>query len=239
MSNNYEDEVYDDYDEEEFDTDEEEKKKRPLPLILISILVIGIIFVLIGIIVTKNTPNNQNILIKIDLGNGIIQEQSQLSGEKIKLPETPQKAGYKFIEWQDENGNIITEDYIVNNETQIKAIWKQLYECPENCVAIGDGSKCVITEYVDYDTTTTCPNGYENRDGSCYNFNNRYYADFSGTEPSCRGDDLKYEEEFGMGVDIWCAPKAEMSTNQTCPPLFEDNGNNCQKEEKIDCTSTD
>ena len=76
---------------------------------------------------------------------------------------------------------------------------------------------------------------YELKDGGCYNYNARYYADFSGDVPRCNGSDLKYEEIYMGSADIWCAPKGKTIVNHTCPDGYQDTGNNCLKEEIISC----
>lgn len=44
-------------------------------------------------------------------------------GNTIILPMTPFKEGYIFCGWVDENGNLIVNNYILNNDIVIKALW--------------------------------------------------------------------------------------------------------------------
>jgi len=44
-------------------------------------------------------------------------------GAQLKLPVIPKKEGYIFVCWLDENGNLITENKVINNNTTLKAKW--------------------------------------------------------------------------------------------------------------------
>ena len=49
------------------------------------------------------------------------------NGNNILLPIDPIRDGYIFVGWLGENGNVITEDSIVDKNITIKATWKETY----------------------------------------------------------------------------------------------------------------
>ena len=83
------------------------------------------------------------------------------NGNNILLPIDPIRDGYIFVGWLGENGNVITEDSIVDKNITIKATWKETYTWPSDCTPIGDGSKCTKTYTKDLVVYKGCPAGTE------------------------------------------------------------------------------
>ena len=50
-----------------------------------------------------------------------------LTGEAFDLP-SPQKAGYTFLGWQDENGEFVGDCYIPNRNATLTAVWEKQWE---------------------------------------------------------------------------------------------------------------
>lgn len=46
-------------------------------------------------------------------------------GSEIQLPTEPKKDGYKFIDWVTEEDVIVTEDYVINEDVKLLALWEK------------------------------------------------------------------------------------------------------------------
>ena len=178
-------------------------------------------------------PKNGNLVtVQIDSsGAEIYNPMYYEKGSTIIIPESPNKGG--FLYWMIDNQEI-NNGITINNSLTIKAAWSYSSECPEDCQDIGNG-QCKRMDFIPYEDVSSCEEGYEMKDGGCYNFNDRYYADFSGDVPRCNGSDYKYEEIYMGSVDIWCLPKGKTIVTHTCPEGYQDTQNNCLKEEIITC----
>lgn len=159
-------------------------------------------------------------------------------GKTIILPNSPTKSGYVFAGWIDENGNLISEDTIINSKITLKATWKEPYTCPSDCTPIEDGSKCSKEITTSVSTTPSCPSGYSLKNGIC--IGTRYPAKSIDTYPwwACNSSsDYMYDEidESGFGAMMWCQPRVNPTTKQGCPSGYTQNGNICQKTEIINC----
>ncbi len=214
----------------------EKKKKCIIVLVLIILLLlIFILYLLFG--------REKSFTITFDTNGGTeISSIEVKNGEIVKLPENPTKDGYVFVEWIDENGNVVTKDTILDKNITLKAIWKEPYTCPSDCTPIGDGSKCnkeVITDMV---ATSSCPSGYKLIEGQCLDVINQYHANSIAVSPwwSCNSSsEYMYTEidESGMGAMMWCAKKVNKVTAKLCPKGYTQSGNICKKEEIIKCTA--
>lgn len=91
-----------------------------------------------------------------------------LEGETLSLPNNPEKEGYEFLGWKDENDNPIYDKVIIKSDITITAVWKKVGETGKNDVTyycesgydlIGD--KCSKTETVEYTASKSyvCPDG--------------------------------------------------------------------------------
>ena len=159
-------------------------------------------------------------------------------GKTIILPNSPTKSGYVFAGWIDENGNLISEDTIINSKITLKATWKEPYTCPSDCTPIEDGSKCSKEITTSVSTTPSCPSGYSLKNGIC--IGTRYPAKSIDISPwwACNSSsDYMYDEidESGFGAMMWCQPRVNPTTKQGCPSGYTQNGNICQKTEIINC----
>ena len=176
--------------------------------------------------------NGDLVTVKIDSSSSqLYNPMYYVKGSTIIIPEDPSRGGFQY--WTIDGEKII-EGMTVNKGFTIKALVSSEYECPLDCEDIGDG-KCKKMDFIPYEDVNSCEDGYELKDGGCYNYNDRYYADFSGDVPRCNGNDLKYEEIYAGSADIWCAPKGKLIVTHTCPEGYQDTQNNCLKEEIISC----
>lgn len=178
--------------------------------------------------------NGDLVTVKIDSsGAELYNPIYYVKGSNVIIPENPIKGGSSFLYWAIDDEEI-NEGMTISKNLTIKAMWSYSYECPEDCKDIGNG-QCKKMDFIPYEDVTSCEDGYELKDGGCYNYNARYYADFSGDVPRCNGSDLKYEEIYMGSADIWCAPKGKTIITHTCPEGYQDTQNNCLKEEIISC----
>ena len=93
------------------------KKKGKVILILIILLLLLIILWLLF-------WNNRSFTIVFDTNGGsLITNIEVKNGEAVKLPEAPNKEGYKFIGWVNENGKVITNGTKVDRDLTLKAEW--------------------------------------------------------------------------------------------------------------------
>ncbi len=46
-------------------------------------------------------------------------------GLKLNLPTEPTKDGYKFIDWIDDEGKVVSKDFIVKEDIELKATWEK------------------------------------------------------------------------------------------------------------------
>lgn len=94
-----------------------------------TLIIVSSLIVLIGIFVTifiinTNKKNNTFYEITFDTQDGsVIENQSIKKGEKIKVPESPTKEGYEFVEWYYENQSYDFNTVVTANMTLV-AQWK-------------------------------------------------------------------------------------------------------------------
>lgn len=178
------------------------------------------------------------------------------------LPINPTKEGYVFSGWTDEDGNIVTKDTIVNENMIVKATWKEPYTCPDDCIVIGDGSKCTKTTTKDLITYTGCPSGTETVEKFCFSHKTQvlvgfdedatyvtagimcdgnptgFCVDYNGrytvTSDSCPSGYYKYTQSDGLGALNGCVKKYNKG-GSSCPSGYTKSGNVCKKTETISC----
>ena len=176
--------------------------------------------------------NGDLVTVNIDSGGGeFYNPMYYVKGSSIIIPESPISSS--FLYWSIDNQEI-RQGMTINNSLTIRGNWSYSHECPSDCIDIGNG-QCKKMTFIDYEDIISCEDGYTLKDGGCYNFNNKYYADFSGDVPRCNGNDLKYEEIYMGSADIWCLPKGKSIISHTCPEGYQDTQNNCLKEEILSC----
>lgn len=159
------------------------------------------------------------------------------NNEKIILPIPPTKDGYVFKGWFDSNNNEITKETIVTSNLELKALWKEPYTCPDNCLKIEDGSKCIRETTTDIIKTNGCPAGTRENNGTCLNYSKKYQAFNLNQAPwwGCNGNDFKYTEEDAGGAVDWCVPRINKINTETCPSGYTKENNICKKTETLTC----
>lgn len=184
----------------------------------------------------KEGVETKTITINTDGGNKIDKIIVE-KGKIILLPVNPKKEGYVFNGWVDENGNSIPKDLIIKDNITIKALWKDPYTCPEDCIPVGDGSKCTKDLTTNMITSSTCPNGYTMNNGKCTG--TKYHANNGSNGWECNNSsDYMYTEEDGFGgAFMWCVQTAPIVKKQVCPSGYEQSENICKRTETINCVA--
>ena len=159
----------------------------------------------------------------------------QEKGTAIELPSPIKIDGYYFEGWKDKEGNLLTSEYVLENDITITAIFAK-YTCPEGCTQSEDGKTCSTTETTNPTTSTGCPAGYTVYSGKCINKSNKYVYQFDGP---CKSGYTIYDEQFSLGVTRYCAKTANKVTTTTCPGGFNLEGNICKKINTINCEKED
>lgn len=184
----------------------------------------------------KNKVKTSTIKFDVDGGsyvNSLIIE----TGKNIILPIPPTKDGYVFKGWFDLDNNEITKETIVTSNLELKALWKEPYTCPDNCLKIEDGSKCIREITTDIIKTNGCPAGTRENNGTCLNYSKKYQAFNLNQAPwwGCNGNDFKYSEEDAGGAVDWCVPRINKINTETCPSGYTKENNICKKTETLTC----
>ena len=92
--------------------------------------------------------------VKVDI-NGDVDEYFQ--GEEIELPDAPKKEGEEFTHWEDENGNQVTDPYVVPNETDKEITLTPVYKAITYTATFYiNGTEYAATE-ADYNTAVKAP----------------------------------------------------------------------------------
>ncbi len=186
----------------------------------------------------KDGVETSKITFDTDGGNNI-KEIIVEKGKTVKLPVPPKKDGYVFVGWLLPDGNVVTKDTIINNDTTLKSKLKLPYVCPENCTPSEDGSTCTREVTVSLSKTTACPNGYTLKSGKCLNYKTKYLADNIDKAPywKCKNSsDYMYTEEEAGGALMWCVKTTSKVTNESCPSGYTNENNTCKKTETVNCT---
>mgnify|MGYP004667179429 CR=1 FL=1 len=179
--------------------------------------------------------------IKFDaLGGSSVDSLIIETGKNIILPIIPVKDGYKFGGWFDLEGKEITNSSVINNNLELKALWKEPYTCPDNCQKIEDGSKCIRETTTDIIKTNGCPAGTRENNGTCLNYSKKYQAFSLNQAPwwGCNGNDFKYTEEESGGAVDWCVPRVNKVNQETCPSGYTRDGDICKKSETLSCLAS-
>ena len=188
---------------------------------------------------TAYWANEKDELVTIhfdSLGGSPVSSYQLPKNTTLILPENPIMSGSSFACWMLE-GSCVDEGLVLSKDLSLTASWgDSIYTCPSDCISTGDGF-CKKKNTVEQIDVYTCRDGFEYKDGGCYNFDARYYADFSGDTPTCKGNDYKYEEIYAGSADIWCAPRGDVISSKGCPDGYQNTGSSCMKEEILICTS--
>ena len=123
-------------------------------------------------------------IVEYDYGYGGLSSSEEITyGDYFNLP-YPEREGYKFIGWLDEEGNVVaSQDYLWLHDLKLMAAWKAV----ETIVTLnpGDGGleEVMVTISYDQDFELPVPTGD--------NFNGWYY------------DDRRITDETGKGLKPW------------------------------------
>ena len=107
-----------------------EKNVKTIIICIISVCLIGGLFILINSKKKEEpTPTKEQVVEQVTIsfdsdGAGTIQDKIIKKGNTISLP-IPEKDGYDFIKWVDEEGNEVTNTTVFNENTKLKAIWEK------------------------------------------------------------------------------------------------------------------
>ena len=94
----------------------EKKKKWFIALIVVIIILLIVILFLLF--------RHKTYTITFDLTGGDKDTTIKVKeGEKIKLPNEPKKEGYKFVGWVNQDGMVVTKDFIVDDDIILTASW--------------------------------------------------------------------------------------------------------------------
>ena len=86
-------------------------------------------------------------------GDNKVLVQTYSKGEKVRLPNAPEKAGYEFLGWTlDSDATIwISDEYVINKEIKLYAQWQK-----KTCIITYNNQ----TYSVDYDSTIIVEDNY-------------------------------------------------------------------------------
>lgn len=180
----------------------------------------------------------ETITTTFNTGNEI--ENIIIEKGKAILPINPTKTGFVFIGWVDGNGNSVTKDTVINDDIAIKAVWKEAYTCPSDCVINEDGKTCTKTLTKKVSTIGTCPAGYTLKENQCLDLSKKYYANSLGEVPwwGCNDSNHgQYDDCYGGGCDKYCAPKTSKVTTTGCSSGYTKDGDICKKTQVVKCTA--
>ena len=95
------------------------KKKK---IIIISVAIILIIAIVIAAIFIIKANKKFTITFDTD-GGSKVESMEVKKNETCRLPRDPEKEGYIFLYWVDENGNSVLKDFVVTKDRKLKAKW--------------------------------------------------------------------------------------------------------------------
>jgi len=158
-------------------------------------------------------------------GGNYIAPVKVAGNENLKFPKNPTKEGYTFIQWVDENDEIIKDGVMVPRDMTIYAEWKETYICPAGFKK--NGKKCIKT--MDSVANYSCQDG-ELYGSVCLLDAVDYIADYSCSDGYTLTDDVcvakegieldEEEEECQNGytqIDGVCYQMVEPTLEQLCP----------------------
>lgn len=87
-------------------------------------IVIFLLAIVVGIALYFTVGITKTYIISFDTDGGTSVESIEAKEkEKIKLPTDTKKEGYIFNGWKNENGEIVSNNYVVTKDTALKAAW--------------------------------------------------------------------------------------------------------------------
>ena len=97
------------------------KKKK---IIIISIAIVLVLAIIAAVVILLNV--NKKFTISFDTDGGSKIESVQVKKNNVcKLPKDPEKEGYIFLYWVDENGKSVLKDFTVTKDTKLTAKWAE------------------------------------------------------------------------------------------------------------------
>ena len=167
------------------------------------------------------------VTVTIISDNKELGKYKQEKGSKIKLPSPTKKEGMVFEEWQDEKGNTVTNETILEKDIIIHAFFAK-YACPEDCIVNSNGKTCTKTTTADKVSKTTCPDGAFIYYGKCITMKGAVSANIRQCDGDMSGKETYYNN--------YCVKVVQKVTKKVCPDGFTENNGICQKATIINCT---
>ena len=97
-------------------------KKKKITILVIAIVLILAIIATVVILLKVN----KKFTVSFDTDGGSKIESVQVKkNDTCKLPKDPEKEGYVFLYWMDENGNSVLKDFKVTKDRKLKAKWAE------------------------------------------------------------------------------------------------------------------
>ena len=173
----------------------------------------------------KETDKLVNVTVDLDDYTFVIRI---VKGKIIILPVNPTKDGKVFGGWMDQDGNIITDETIVDDNIKLTPIWKEPFTCPDDCNPVGDGSTCEKKTETDLKEVKECPSSAISYNGSCLDWNQKESA-------SLRQCDDFEPNSTEVYYKNYCVKKVSKVTVKKCSSGYEQVDNKCVKTETIKC----
>ncbi len=95
------------------------KKKK---IIIISVAIVLVIAIAIAAIFLIKANKKFTVTFDTDGGSKVASMEVK-KNETCRLPRDPEKEGYVFLYWVDENGNSVLKDFVVTKDRKLKAKW--------------------------------------------------------------------------------------------------------------------
>lgn len=174
-----------------------------------------------------------------------IDDMTLSEGSNLIFP-TPSKIKDKMVfkGWLDENGNIVTNETVVDRDMTLTAKWVEAYTCPKDCVPSEDGKTCTKTTIVEPSTQKICPaEDYTDFEGNNFCVDTDHIDVSRDCARQCSDGAPFGDTEVSMPIvreglaSVCCVKKVERVTKYTCPQGYARDGQKCKKTEKINCTA--
>lgn len=241
---------------------EDEKSYKKLDTKTILILVLALLLILLPICILIFSKGGHTITFDTNGGNAIPSLEVK-NNQIINIPDPPERDGYIFIKWVDEDGNEVTKNTKIDSNMTIKAVWEKTNGCPKGCTPIGDGGTCTKTTTTNLITYSGCPSGTETVEKFCSSHKKEvtigfgedqtteyagilcdgnhsgFCVDYNGRYThggeSCPAGYFRYfQSDSGLDAVVGCAKKYNKG-GSGCPSGYTQSGQKCIKTETIKC----